>query len=111
MRVLLVDLETAWRGGQSQALLLLRGCQRSVARNVPPFAGQWDEVRLIRFPVEIDHQPRPGAQDGGTAEPPRQGAGQRAGADIDRDMFVEQSRRNAEIDAGWKPVGRMVGDQ
>ena len=25
MRVLLVDLETAWRGGQSQALLLLRG--------------------------------------------------------------------------------------
>jgi glycosyltransferase involved in cell wall biosynthesis len=29
VRVLLVDLERAWRGGQSQALLLLRGLQQS----------------------------------------------------------------------------------
>ena len=32
MRVLLVDLERAWRGGQSQALLLLRGLQRARPR-------------------------------------------------------------------------------
>ena len=32
MRVLLVDLERAWRGGQSQALLLLRGLARARPR-------------------------------------------------------------------------------
>ena len=61
--------------------------------------------------VQIDHQARDGGDDGRGRQRAAQTAGERIGADIHRDMIIEQRERDAQINAGRHSGRRVIGDQ
>ncbi len=71
-----------------------------VAGDQMAVAAMGDQADMVGLAVEIDHQPRDGGEDRGALEPRGEAAGERAGADVDGDVEVEQFGGDAEIHIG-----------
>lgn len=72
-----------------------------VAGDQMAVAAMGDQADMVRLAVEVDHQPRDGGEDRRTLEPRGEAAGERAGADVDGDVEIEQFGGDAEIHIGW----------
>src|SRR3546814_6357921 len=79
-----------------------------VAGNDRRFGPDGNRTGYVERAVEVDQQPRIGAEEGGGVEHLREPPGKRRGADIPGDMAIEIRRAQAQPPiAGWNMVGRM----
>lgn len=90
----------------SETRLSVRG---DIAGNGVPVAYYRDKAGCGFFAVEVTHKAADGCDVGGDRVIARQQFGDNLCADINRDVFVEQFRGDAEGDVGGHRVRSMVG--